>query len=202
MWFGLVYLYLDSYLVESSRTALMFLLAQVLAIPATPLWLLLVRRTSKATVWATGVLLFVAQLMCLGFLHPHASWWWPFLCVLGAHLYFGAHDIAACSSLGDIVDYGRLKFHKDRGATYFGLNTLVFKVALGFGGAASLVTAGMFGFNPAENMHTNRAVFGMKVGLVVVPACLALLGLFFIARLPIDSRRHAIIKRRLESRMR
>lgn len=201
MWYGLVYFYIDSYLGLGEKVAVMFLLATVIAAVSTPWWLKLIRRTSKSTVWAIGVALFLVQMIGMLLLGPGVSWWLVFLLVILTNLFFTCNDVAAVSILGDIVDYGKLKFHKDRGATYFGFKILVFKVGLGIGGAIALGTAGAFGFEPASADHTAMSVLGLKLGFAGVPMLFALVGMVFILRTPIGPRRHRVIQRRIESRL-
>jgi glycoside/pentoside/hexuronide:cation symporter, GPH family len=200
MWFGLLYLYLDSYLNIGSKLAVILLVATVLQTAAIPIWLKLISKSSKAAAWATCGVLFAAQLIGCWFLSPGGSWWLVFLVVVFAHLCMGCHDVAALSMLGDIVDYGKLKFRKDRGATYVALYTLVFKIGLGIGGGLAIGIAGQFGYIPSEAVHTNVEIFGLKLGFIILPACFVGLGLLFILRAPINRRRHGIIQRRIQSR--
>lgn len=201
MWFGLLYFYIDSYLGLGAKVALMFMLATAVAAASTPLWLKLIGKTSKSTVWALGIVIFCMQMIVSAFLTPGVSWWIPFVLILIANLFFGCNDVASPAILGDIVDYGKLKFHKDRGATYFGLYTLIFKVGLGIGGGIALGVAGLFGFDPASAVHGSAEIFGLKLGFIGLPLLFAAIGAFFIWRTPIDKHRHAVIQRRLESRL-
>lgn len=201
MWYGLVYFYLDRYLGLGDKVAMMFLVGTVVGAISTPAWLKLIRKTSKSTVWATGVALFVCQMVGVSLLVPGSVWWLAFALVIVTNLFFTCNDVAAMAIMGDIVDYGKLKFHKDRGATYFGFKILVFKVGLGVGGAVALGTAGAFGFNPASDVHSGMSVLGLKLGFAGLPMIFALIGLFFILRTPIGPRRHRIIQRRIESRL-
>lgn len=200
-WFGLVYFYLDGYLGLGGHVAPMFLLATVIASLSTPLWLRVIRRTSKATAWGGGVFLFCAQLIAALAIRPGTGWLLPLVLIVVANLFFTCHDVAALSSLGDIVDYGKLKFHKDRGAIYFGINTLIFKFGLGIGGGMSIGIAGLFGFDPASAYHSSTSILGLKLGFVVLPLFFALIGMIFILRTPIGPHRHGIIQRRLEARL-
>jgi Na+/melibiose symporter-like transporter len=201
MWYGLLYIYLDGYLGVGNRIALMLLVATVASTLTTPLWITLIRKTSKATAWVIGLSLFCLQLLCMLFLGQGDPNWMVFALVFIAHLCFTANDVAAVSALGDIVDYGKLKFHVDRGATYFALLALIFKVGLGLGGGLSLGIAGTFGFRAAEMIHTASSIWSLKLGFIVLPACCALLCLLLVARTPINRQRHRIIQRRLESRL-
>jgi glycoside/pentoside/hexuronide:cation symporter, GPH family len=202
MWFGLLYIYFDAYLGVGGKMALMLLLGAMFATASTPLWLNLIRRTSKSTVWAIGVLLFFAQLIGTLFVKPHAEWWIPFTLIAAANLFFTCHDVAALSILGDIVDYGKWRFGKDRGATYFACNTLLFKIGLGVGGALSLGVAGLFGFAPGGGIQSQASILGLKLGFAVLPAAFSIIGAVLILRTPIDRRRHHIIQRRIEGRQR
>lgn len=201
MWFGLLYLYLDGYLGLADKVAIMMLVATIAAAVSTPLWLKLIQMTSKSIAWAVGMVLFIAQLIGMWFVHPEEPWWRVFGLLVVANLFFGCFEIAALSILGDIIDYGKMKFRKDRGATYFGFNTFVFKVGVGVGGGLSIGIAGLFGFDPAMAVNSTAAIFGLKLGFLILPACFAFFSLLFIWRIPIDRRRHRIIQRRIESRL-
>jgi Na+/melibiose symporter-like transporter len=201
MWFGLLYIYFDGYLGMGPRLAIMLLLATVLATLTTPLWLKLIQKTSKATAWAIGILLFLIQLPCTLWIRPGDPWWMGFWVVFLANLCFTANDVAAVSAMGDIVDYGKFKFHVDRGGTYFAIVNLIWKVGLGLGGGLALGIAGRFGFSTSDDFHSSYSIWGLKLGFVVLPACFALVSLLLVVRTPINPRRHHIIQRRIESRL-
>ena len=201
MWFALVYFYLDSYMHLGSKIPTLFLIGYGVSILCTPLWLEVIRRTSKATAWVTGIVLFIAQLAMATVLTPTSPSWMVFALVIAANIYFCCNDIAAVSIVGDIVDYGRLTFGRDRGATYFAVNTLVFKFGLGIGGGIGLGVAGLFGFDPTATTQSGMAVVGLKVGFAGLPTVLTIFGLIFVLLTPINRRRHGIIQKRIESRL-
>ena len=201
MWFGLIYFYLDSYLNLAGKVAAIFMASYLLSMLFSPSWLALIRRTSKAHAWLIGILVFCTQLVCMYFVGPNTAWWLPAVFVITAYISFASNDIAALSTLGDVVDYGKLKFKKDRGATYYAVNSLVFKVGLGVGGGISLSLAGFCGFDPNAISHGAFEVLGLQVGFLGLPLLFALVGLIFVIRTPITRHRHRIIQRRIESRM-
>lgn len=201
MWFGLIYLYLDSYLQLGSHVALMFFVGGIVGTVFAPLWPMLIRATSKATAWALCVVLFAAHLGVLWFVTPVSRLWIPFLLVVVANICFSCHDVATLSILGDIVDYGKLKFGSDRGSTYVAVNTLIFKVCLGLGAGSAVAIAGVFGVDVARPVSDAHALLGLKLGAILLPAVFALLGVVLIVRTPIDKRRHTIIKMRLARRL-
>jgi GPH family glycoside/pentoside/hexuronide:cation symporter len=201
MWYGLLYIYLDSYLGIGHRLAIILLIATIAGTLTTPLWLGLIHKTSKATAWAVGIVLFLIQLPCTLLIRPGDSWWMAFGVVFFANLCFTAHDVAALSAMGDISDYGKLKFRVDRGATYFAIANLIGKIGLGVGGGLALGIAGTCGFSTADAIHSRLSVWGLKLGFIVLPACFAIVALLLIVRTPINPRRHRIIQRRIESRL-
>jgi glycoside/pentoside/hexuronide:cation symporter, GPH family len=197
-WYGLLFIYVDGYLGLQSHLAAIFILSNILTAGFTPLCLKLVQLTDKSAVWSMGIYVFCFQLLATLLIEPNSPWGYIAAMVVLGHLAFCCYNVAALSSLGDIIDYGKLKFRRDRGATYFSFNTLLFKVGVGVGGGGGLWIAGAFGFGPAEAVHSDASIFGLKLGFVGVPLLFSLLGLGFVWRLPINRRRHGIIRRRLE----
>ena len=61
----------------------------------TPLWVRLIHRTSKSTVWAIGTALFASQMIASLMLQPGVIWWVPFALVILVNLFFSCHDVAA-----------------------------------------------------------------------------------------------------------
>jgi Na+/melibiose symporter-like transporter len=198
-WYGLLFVYVDTYLGLQSHLAAIFILSCVLTVCFTPLCLKLIQWTDKSTVWSMGIYVFCLQLLATLCIAPSSPWGYIAAMVIVGHLAFCCYNVTALSSLGDIIDYGKLKFRRDRGATYFSFNTLLFKIGVGVGGGMGLGIAGMFGFDPTQAVHSDASIFGLKLSFVGVPLLFSLLGLGFVWRLPIDQRRHGIIRRRLES---
>lgn len=198
-WYGLLFIYVDTYLGLQSRLVAIFLLSCVLTACFTPVCLKLIKWTDKSAVWSMGIYVFCLQLLATLWIEPGSPWGYIATLVVVGHLAFCCYNVTAFSSLGDIIDYGKLKFRRDRGATYFSFNTLLFKVGVGVGGAVGLGIAGAFGFDPAQTVHSEASILGLKLSFVGAPLVFSLLGLVFVWRLPIDRRRHGIIRRRLES---
>jgi GPH family glycoside/pentoside/hexuronide:cation symporter len=200
MWFGLIYFYLDSYLNLTNQIALIFISAKIISMMSTPVWLKLIAVTSKSTTWIIGVVLFCLQLIATLFVGPDTAVWLAPGLIATAYISFASNDIAALSSLGDIVDYGRLKFHKDRGATYYAVNSLIFKVGLGVGGGIALGCAAYFGFDPQALVQSQSGIAGLKLAFVGLPLLLAVIGIGLISRTPINKNRHSSIRKRMAAR--
>jgi glycoside/pentoside/hexuronide:cation symporter, GPH family len=78
---------------------------------------------------------------------------------------------------------------------------LLFQIALGIGGGVAIGVAGLFGFSTTQGTQSEEAIFGLKLGFAILPLGFALISLLLISRTPLDRRRHAIIQRRIESRV-
>lgn len=200
MWFSLAYVYLDSYLGLGKWFAPMFLIGTIAGSCFTPACLALIRRFGKPATWCIGIGLFCLQLLGMDFMGPGASPWIVGGLVLLANLFVCCHNVCSFATLGDIADYGMLRFRKDRSATYFAINTLAFKVGLGFGGGLALAAAGWFGFSPASPTHTAHSILGLKIGFIFMPMIASLLGVVLVLLTPIDPRRHRIIRKRIATR--
>lgn len=198
MWFGLIYFFLDAYLQLTEKIAMIFIASLIFSMFSTPLWLKLISKTSKSVAWMTGVTLFCLQLVATLFVGPDSAIWIAPCLIITAYISFASNDIAALSSLGDIVDYGKIKFHKDRGATYYAVNSLIFKVGLGIGGGISLGCVAYFGFDPTVSVHSNSEIAGFKLAFVGLPLLMALIGIAFISLTPITKTYHSYIQRRIE----
>jgi len=202
MWFGLLYFYLDSYLLLGDSMALMFTIATLVSLFSAPIWSSMVRKTSKQSAWAMGTILFVLQLIGMLFLESTSDRWIAMVLIVMAFVSFAGHNIAPLAILGDIIDFGKLKFHQDRGATYFAINNLLYKIGLGLGSGLALAVAGIFDFDPAGESQGAMAILGLKLGFIYIPSLFLIAGIFFIAKTPINRRRQAIIKKRLVMRSR
>ena len=145
--------------------------------------------------------LVVSGLFGTGLLSPDKDGWILLLiCMTLMYSGFAAFGIIVPSLLSDIIDYGTWKGGSDRGATYFSLYTLLNKTVGAVGGALGVAIASWYGFDPIIITHSHEAIFGLRLAIAWIPALIILLSMFFIARIPITARRHAIIRRRLDAR--
>jgi Na+/melibiose symporter-like transporter len=200
MWFGLVFVYLDGYLHLAGKISVIFLLGNIAGMLSMPLWLKLTRRTSKSTVWAAGIALFIVLLSGGYLVKPGASWWISLLLTGGVYVSFACQTMAAQSILGDVTDYGQLKSHHNRGATYFALLTLSYKVTSGLGTGLALSIVGYFGFDARATAQSEAGIFGLHLAFMLLPVSCALIAFVLTFCTPITPDRHRIIRRRIESR--
>jgi len=200
MWFGLVFLYLDGYLHLGDKISVIFLLGNVAGMVSMPFWLKLIRKTSKSTAWAIGIALYTSLLCGCMLVKPATYWWVSLLLTGGVYVSFACQTMATQAILGDIVDYGLLKFRCNRGATYFALLTLSYKVTSGLGAGIALGVAGYFGFDGATATQSKTGIFGLRLAFIFIPVVCAVIALPLTLLTPITKTRHRIIRHRIDTR--
>ena len=202
MWLMLLFIFTDAYLDLGQYFALVYVISFGLSIVSLRLWISLANRWGKQTTWMTGMGLVVIGVIGTGLLSPeHTGWPQLFLCMALVNSGLAAFSILVPSLLADIIDYGTWKFGTDRAATYFSLYTFINKSVGALGGALGLAVAGWAGFDPTRMSHSDMAVTGLRSGMAWIPAVFIVISIVFIARIPITTHRHAIIRRCLDRRL-
>ena len=202
MWFTLKFIFVDAYLGLGKHFALLSLVGICASLVAIGFWYWLASHLGKKIVWGLGMLLYALGIFGASFLEPgQASI--VALSVIMVLVYVGSTPINAISPslLADIIDYSSWKFGSDHTATYFSLYMLVLKASLAVGGSLGLGLASWYGFDPAAVAHRDEHVFGLRLSISWIPAGLLLLSILVMALVPINGRRHAVIRRRLDTRI-
>ena len=199
MWMGLLYIYLDGYLHLGKYVVITFVLGNICGMATIPLWHWVNQRFSKFPTWSATLIVFALLSFCYLLIEPGSGPWWPLLITLGAFSSFTYQGVVLPSIMADIVDYGSLKFGRDRSTTYFACWTLTSKANMGFGAGLGLGLTGLLGFDPALQINTDQAVWGLLTAFAILPAILSLCALPLVRRMPITPQRHAIIRKRIDS---
>jgi Na+/melibiose symporter-like transporter len=202
MWSGLVFVFMDGYLMLGDKIALILLLGNIVGLLSVPLWLALVHRTSKAIAWGLSISLYALLLVGGLLIQPGMSWVWSLLVVGGAYMSFVCFNVASAAMMADVADYGLLKFNKDRRATYFAISTFCYKAVMGLGAGISLGIAGYFGVDVSGTEQSDAAAFGLRLAFLLLPAVFALLAVLLLCVNPITRSRHRTIITRLRNRER
>ena len=201
MWITLLFIYADAYLDLGADFALAYAISFALGMVSLKLWYMLANRWGKQATWGVAMLLVILGMIVTGFLaHQSTGWLELLLSMTLIFSGFACFNIMVPSLLSDIVDYGTWKFGTDRTATYFSLFTFINKAVAALGGALGLAIAGWVGFDPAATTHSDMAISGVRFAIAWIPALFIMLSLIFITRIPITTKRHEIIRRRLETR--
>lgn len=201
MWFTLLFIVVDAYLGLGAKFALVYAISFTVSIFSLRLWFLLANRWGKQVTWIVGMVLSTLGMVGTGLLSPETTGWLALLvCMILISSGFACFGHMVPSLLSDIVDYGTWKFGTDRAATYFSLFTFVNKTVGALGGAVALAIAGWVGFDPTAAIHEDSAISGVRFAIAWIPALFILLSIFLITRIPITTKRHGIIRRRLDAR--
>lgn len=202
MWFSLVFLFVDSFLGLGEDFAVVYAISYGISTLTLAGWPKLANRWGKQPVWALGMLAIVIGLMGTGLLTPGETTQVSLLfCMAAISSGFAAVGIMAPSLLADIIDYGTWKFGQDQAGTYFSLFTLMSKANVAVGGAVGLAIAAWYGFDATATSHSAEVAFGLHLAMAWLPVPLVLLSIVFIMLIPINARRHAIIRRHLDTRL-
>ena len=201
MWFTSLFIFVDSYLGLGHQFAWVYIVSICISTLTMGVWSALAARWGKKITWGIAVGLIAMGVASAGSLAPGEGSFLPLLMInILVTFGFAAYSIMMPSMLADIIDYGTWKSGIELGGTYFSVFTLMAKVTMAMGGALALFIAGGFGFDPAASTHTADAVFGLRLATSWFSALIVLLALIFVVLTPINTRRHAIIRRRLDAR--
>ena len=199
MYIALLFIFSDAYLNLGPQFALLFVISLGASMGSLKLWFILAMRWGKQIAWMVGMVLVVIGLVGTGLMSSENTGRLELLlCMTLIFSGFAAFNIVVPSLLSDIVDYGTWKFGIDRAATYFSLYTFINKTLGALGGALGLAIAGWVEFDPTVSSHSDTAIAGLRLSMAWMPVVFLVLSIIFITRITITSRRHAVIRRRLD----
>jgi len=166
------------------------------------LWYRSSLRFGKKKILFVVVALLISSYLYTNTLSPGQTSFIQLLLLISVHIsaYMGG-GIVIPSMLVEIVDYGSWKNGVERSATYFSIKVFFEKAAGALGAGTGLAIAGGFGFIVTDSDFTPEAINGLKIAMVWMPTLLGTLSLIFVALTPINERRHRIIKRHLDARL-
>ncbi len=199
MWFGVLFIYLDSYLLLGNDIASFFVLGNLCSLASLPFWNWLVTRTSKSSAWFAGMFLKMMMFLLMLLLQPGVAAWVPLIIICVAYLSSACLHVAVPAMVADTVDYGIWKFGQDRAGIYFSFLAFLPKLMASVGPALGLAIAGFYHFDPATTAHSPESIFGLKLA-IGAPILFMLIGLVFIRLSPLNKHRHQVIRKRIEQR--
>jgi Na+/melibiose symporter-like transporter len=166
---------------------------------AVPLWLAISRRIGKHRAISYSLFLVMA-IFALGvpLLRPGQGLAFVLLMgVLGAAS--SGYVTLPIGVIGDVIDFDTLKHGLPRGGLYWGVWSFAQKVTPALSIAVTLPMLKWLGFNPAGH-NTPEALLALKYTFCYGAVPFFVAGGMLLLLFPIDSRRHALIRRRLEQR--
>ena len=201
MWAGLFFIYVDSYLLLGDAFANLSLWGMVCGVVAIPVWYRLSLWWGKRKAWLVGMLLLAGVFLYTAVLKPGDSGLYE-LFALNLLMTFSiaSMGVIAAPMLCDTIDYGRLKDGAERNALYFAIQALMTKVQLAVGGALGFAIVGWFGFDMQAAEQTEMSLIGLHLSVSWAPTAFVLLAMVFIAMMPLNEARMAIIRRKMRAR--
>ncbi|WBX85168.1 MFS transporter [Sphingosinicella microcystinivorans] len=166
-----------------------------------PVWVRISRRTGKHKAVAYSLLIGVVTSGVFTFmLQPGDGYWFlALMVVLGAAS--AAFLTLPIGIMGDVIDYDAMKNGEQRGGVFFGVWAFAQQIAPAIAIGVTLPFLEWLGFNPAGTNDAS-ALQGLRYTYCFGPLPFYLIGALLLLRFPINARRHAIIRKRLDSRQR
>jgi GPH family glycoside/pentoside/hexuronide:cation symporter len=198
---GASFLFLDSYLGLSTQLPGLLLLLAPSTLLSIPFWGWLAMRFERHRVLAIAVGLYALFQLGMAFVPRGEAGLVPvgILCSLFTFCV-GSCFVIPMAILGDIVDFGRLRFGEDRSGIYASFLAFVVKSLGGVGAGLGLAVLGWFGFDASASEQSPMAVFGIKLIYVWLSAGGAAFAALLLWSFPITRARHEQIRAELALR--
>jgi len=181
---------------EDARSGfvLVYFIAAILAIP---FWAVLSKRMGKHRTWCIAMGAACGGFSIVPFLAPGAVDAFAVVCIITG-MSLGADLILPPAIQADVVDYDRLKNGSARTGQLFSLWAMATKLALALSVGTALPLLEGMGFDAAN--PTERGRIALTVIYAGLPVVIKVIAIGAIWSFPLNARKHAIIRRRLETR--
>ena len=201
LWYSLIFLHVDVYLDMGEYFASVFLLALIIGLVSIPFWYKLALWCGKKSAWFFAACLMLVAFFYTGTLSPGPTTVFQ-LVLLKSMLTLGLTGINVLvpAVLSEIVDFSHWKYHSDHNAIYFSIYTFFNKTISSIATALGLGIAGWYGFDATVTLQNEQGIFGLRLVISWAPIIFAAVSLLFIVLLPMNERRHRVIRRRLDRR--
>ncbi len=198
MFLSVIFIFMRDYLQLGEQFPILMIWFFLVQTVSMPVWNRLMNRYSKHRCWAFSWAMYsLIQPLVLLF-EPGAAIFWPAMVLVTITAFINAASyIAPMALLGDIADYGILKSGSNNTGNYFAIQTLLQKATMGIGAGLSFPLLAVFGYEIAGD-NSGAALVGLFLAYIVIPAVTSVIAAMVLWNFPIDSRRHGIIRRRLE----
>lgn len=201
LWYSLVFLYVDVYLGMGDTFAQVFLLAFIVGITVTPAWAWLAVRFGKKNTMILVLVLCITSFIYTGLLSPGSTTLMELIALKTVQTVgFVGFVPISLSMLSEIIDHDEWQQGLSRSGTYFAVYNFAGKNISAVATAAGLALAGAFGFDATVTQQTLEAATGLLFTISWLPTLLCLLAAPLVLKIPMDERRHEVIRRRLAQR--
>ena len=195
-------LFIDSYYGLADRIPYILVVLAIISIVSIYPWSKILRRYGKHKPWALSWVASSLILPLLVFVSPeneHAFWW--VLLILSVQAFAeSVSNFAPSSVLADIVDYETLRTGADRAGSFYALHGFIIKSAVALGAGLGFMMLDWFNYNVKEpELNSDLANFGILFTVIIFPSIIKFFNAYMVWIFPIDARRQAIIRKRIES---
>ena len=201
MFFGLLFLYIDTFLGLGDKFASLSLMGIILSLLITPLCYQLVISIGKKRSWIIANSTMLIGILYSGLVSVESANFTSLLVIYGA--FFLGNSISTVSMLpiyADVLDYGAILDKTDRKAMYLSISVFLLKAEAALAASLGFWIAGWFGFDPAATYHDEQSTFAIRLAMSWVPLVIMSFSLYFIWKMPLTDHRMAIVRRRLNAR--
>jgi Na+/melibiose symporter-like transporter len=197
---ALFFFYLQDYLGIGNKFAHVQIIALLMGILGTFFWLKVILWVGKHRSLAICCASTLLTLLGMALVRPGPEAF-PVIFALFAVSAFSSagNESAGWSMMADVVDYGTLKTGERHAGNYFAVMSFTSKISLAAGGGLALIIAGLFGFS-AEHPNGPNAMRGFFLAFIVIPVVLNAMASLFAYGFPLNPRRQAIVRRRIQGR--
>ncbi len=202
VYYATTYMFLDAYLGLGDKFPLIYAVAAIAQMVSIPLWTKLSQRFERNRIWAIGIATF-GILLTLRVFIPRGEAGLPLVLILSAVASFAnaASQVPQMAVLADCIDYDTLRTRTNRAGTYYAVQQFVLKATLAAGGGLAFLALSVFKYDAKAEVHTAESLRDLAVvhtyGPLVLFCAAGLLLWFF----PLNRRRQATIRRRIETRL-
>ena len=198
---GVAFIAMQSYLKIGDKLPFFLMTVTIVQVISIPAWKKIIERFGKHQVVTVALIMQGIIYPFIFFLEPGPDVFYSFL-VLGAiaSLFQTPGPIALVAILGDIIDYDILKTGTNRAGTYFSIYSLIMKGGGALGGSFALFLLAAFNYNTKGGVNTPDSEFGLLFTMTIVPLIFLVSSGIMFWFFPLNAKRHAIIKKRIESR--
>ena len=200
MWYGLIFIYVDSYLGLGDLFAEMFVMAFLIGILATPIWYKVANLLDKKYALLLSMSLLIISFIHTSFLGPSTTDYLALVILkVTQSIGYSGIGLIAPAMLSEIIDYGTWKTGRNSTSFVFSLYTFLTKTGIAIGSALGLITVSWFQFDPSSSNNSDQSVFGLSLSITWIPSFFVCIAIMFISLNPLNSRRHRLVQRRTEN---
>ncbi len=198
---GVAFIAMDSYLQIGDKLPVFIVTVTIVQIISVPIWERIIKKFGKHQVLAVSLIIQALIYPFIFLLEPGPDVFYSFL-IIGAvaSLFQTPGPIASSAMLGDIIDYDILKSGTNRAGTYYSIYSLIMKGGAAVGGSLGLFLLAAFNYDAKGGVNTPEAEFGLLFTMTIVPFLFLVVSGVMFWFFPLNAKRHAIIKERIETR--